>query len=83
MRREDYAGDLIDVYPDVEQAFLLFCSLSTQWRTSFNSYVGLDYNVLFHKLDRLNLSDDDYAQMESDISTLEREALKTINKPAK
>ena len=42
---------------------------------------GLDYLVLYHKMDRMNLSEDDYAQLEHDIAVLERAALEEMNKP--
>ena len=42
--------------------------------------IGLDYNVLFHKMDRMNLDSEDYEQMEADIRTLETAALAEINK---
>lgn len=37
--------------------------------------VGLDYNVLFHKLDRMNLSPDEYQDIEADIRVMEEAAL--------
>ena len=82
LTREDFAGESLEVLPDNEQAFLIFCSISTQWRTTGHGYTGLDYNVLFHKLDRLNLSDDEYQQLENDVGMLESAALKVLNRPA-
>lgn len=83
MSREDFAGELLEVFPENEQAFLLFTSLSTQWRASGFGYTGLDYNVLFHKLDRMNLSFDDYESIEDDVRVMEHAALKVLNKPNK
>lgn len=40
---------------------------------------GLDYNVLFHKMDRMNLTPTEYAELESDIQVMEYEALNVIN----
>ncbi|GAB3416634.1 hypothetical protein GCM10027318_33810 [Massilia agilis] len=37
--------------------------------------MGLDYNTLFHKMDRMQLGPDEYDHLESDIRTMEHEAL--------
>lgn len=36
---------------------------------------GLDYNALYHRLDRMGLEADEYEQLESDIQTMELSAL--------
>lgn len=41
---------------------------------------GLDYNVLYHKLDRMSLTPEKYADMEEDIRTLESAALDEMRK---
>lgn len=41
---------------------------------------GLDYNVLFHKMDRLRLSPEEYEQLEDDVRVLEFAALTVLNK---
>ncbi len=58
----------------------LFIALCTQWRMGANGPVGLDYNVLFHKLDRMKLSDDEYERIESAVRVMEDEALTVIHK---
>lgn len=73
----------IEVYPENIHAVLLFNELSTQWRTGFSGATGLDYNVLFHKLDRLKLPDDEYQIYESDIRIMEFSALKEMRKSDK
>jgi hypothetical protein len=40
---------------------------------------GLDYNVLFRKMDRMKLSAAEYDQLEEDVRVMEFEALKTMN----
>ncbi|MFZ6801926.1 DUF1799 domain-containing protein [Undibacterium sp. Di24W] len=79
---EDYAGEAIPVFEDNEPVWLLFISLRTQWRVGTNGNTGLDYNVLYKKLDRMNLDDEEYSQMEYDISILEYAALEEMHKPA-
>lgn len=44
---------------------------------------ALDYNVVYHKMDRMNLTPDDYYQMEEDIRVLESAALDVIRKDQK
>lgn len=44
-----------------------------------NGPSGLDYNVLFKKLDRMGLSESDYADLEYDIRVMEFEALSVMH----
>ena len=70
----------VELWPENEQAIKLFSVLSTQWRVGMNGPTGLDYNVLFHKMDRMGLDPDEYELLESDIQVIEREALNIIHK---
>jgi hypothetical protein len=45
--------------------------------------VGLDYGVLFHKLDRMKLPADEYERIERDVRVMEDEALTVIWKRGK
>lgn len=77
----DYAADEdVEVWPDLWEAVLLFDSLGSQWRVSGAGPYGLDYNVLYHKMDRMNLLPDEYTQMEEDIRILESAALAEMRK---
>ena len=71
-------GDF-EVWPDNMPAINLFSSISTQWRTSMGGMIGIDYNVLFSRMDRMNLSDQDYEWLFDDIRVIESEALAAIN----
>ena len=75
--------DEVEVWEENTEAFSLFAFLCTQWRVGMAGPTGLDYNVMFHKLDRMGLSPEAYAQMESDIQVMEREALSTMQSKAK
>lgn len=79
---EDYADDYVDVWPENWTAWELFAGLQTQWRTAGmgGQRTGLDYNVLFHKMDRMNLQRDDYELLEIDIQVMEIEAIATMSK---
>jgi hypothetical protein len=67
-----------EVWPDNWPVFILFCQLQTQWTAGPNGVVGLNYLVLFHKLDRMNLSPSEYEEWEEDIRVLEHSALNTM-----
>ena len=73
------AQSVAEVWPENWPAFAIFADLATQWRVGAGGPVGLDYNVLFHKLDRMQLSRDEYDELEEDIRVMEREALDTMN----
>lgn len=78
----DYETDPVDVWPENWQAVTLFADLQTQWRVAgMGGLLGLDYNVLFKKLDRMRLNDEQYDQLESDVRVMEFEALATMSKP--
>lgn len=78
---EDYETDPVEVWPENWQAVNLFSDLQTQWRVAgMGGFVGLDYNILFRKMDRMNLNADEYDQLESDIRVMEYEALSVMSK---
>jgi hypothetical protein len=78
----DYEDDYVECWPDNWPAFLLYESIQTQWRAgSFGGRIGLDYNVLFHRLDRMKLSHDEYEQLFEDVRYIEAGALSVFNKP--
>jgi hypothetical protein len=79
---EDYASEEVDGYPDCEEAFNLFCYMGAQWLQTVNGVTGLNYLVLFHKMDRMKLDTDKYESLETDIRIMESAALKIINTKA-
>lgn len=79
MTLDDVATEPVDVWPENVQAFHLFGFLSTQWRTSMSRPSGLDYGVLFHKMDRMSLAADEYSELELQIQIMEEAALRAIH----
>lgn len=71
---------MIDIWPDNEKAINLFTTISTQWRTGMSGPTGLDYNVVFTRLERMRLNDADYEQIFEDLRVIEAEALTILNK---
>lgn len=58
----------------------LFIAINTQWRTGPRGPIGLDYSVLFRKLDRMALTPGEYDELEEDIRTMEAAALDHLHK---
>lgn len=78
-RPEDYETDDVEIWPENDAAISVFCSLSTQWRVGAAGPVGLDYNVLFYRMDRMHLGEEDHQQLFDDIRVIESEALQILN----
>lgn len=76
---EDYETDDIELWPENEVAIGVFSSISTQWRVGVSGVTGLDYNVLFYRLDRMRLSEEAHQQLFDDIRVIEAEALQILN----
>lgn len=72
MRREDFDSEFVEVWPENWQAFRLLADIQTQWRGAGG---GLDYNVLFHKMDRMKLNPEEYDELECDIRAMEQAAM--------
>lgn len=72
---EDYAGDDVEVWPENWPAWVLFCEVSTQWRTGMNGPTGLDYSVVFRLMDEEGLKGQDWRGMLQDIRVIESAAL--------
>lgn len=78
LRPEDYPSKEVEIWPDNFEAYALFCALSTQWRIGMAGPTGLDYNVLYSKLDRMGLEPERYDELEGDVGVIERAALEEI-----
>lgn len=75
---EDYPPPECELWAENWPAINLFHQLSTQWRVGAAGAVGLDYNVVFHQIDRMKLSDDDYDDLLGSIRVIEGAALKIM-----
>ena len=69
-----------EVWPENMPAINLFNTVSSQWRIGMNGPTGLDYNVLFVRMERMKLSEQDYEWLFDDIRVIEAAALTCINK---
>lgn len=77
---DDYPPPEVGIWPESWLAFQMFTRLSTQWRIGAAGPVGLDYNVLFHELDRAGLNGDDYDDTFASIRVIEGVALDELHK---
>lgn len=71
--------NIVYLYPDNWDTFMAFEFLSTQWRTSGNGAIGLDYNVIPLALSTLEVSEEDAPETVLGIRVMEATALKTMN----
>lgn len=69
---------MIEVWPDNLQAVQVFIAIGTQWRIGMGGATGLDYNVLYRRLDRMGLTPSRYDELEEEVRTLENSALETM-----
>lgn len=76
-------GPPLGVFSDNWPAALLFVRMGTQWRVGFGGRTGLDFAVLYHRMDRMGLAPDAYAQIEDQIMTMEDVALRTMSEQRK
>lgn len=75
---DDYAP--VELWECHVPAVELFCQVGTQWRMGGAGPYGLDYNVVYHKMDRMNLTPERYAELEEEIRFLESGALEEMRK---
>lgn len=77
---EDIPPRQFDLWPENWPAIQLFLQFQTQWRTGMNGPTGLDYNVIFHELDRRGLESDAYDDLMGSVRVIEDVALRILHK---
>lgn len=80
---EDVAPEPIEIWPENWRAYELMCFLGTQWRVGMGGPTGLDYGVMYRKMDRMQLTPDEYDQLEWDMQVMENAALACIHGAAR
>jgi len=60
---------------------MLFCKMTTQWRTTMGGVIGFDYNVLQMLFDLYDISNK--KEIFEDIQVMEQEAMIHMNKERK
>jgi hypothetical protein len=79
---EEVTPPATELWAQNADAIQLFRHNATQWRVGMHGYVGLDYSVLFHELDRRKLPSDEYDDLMGCLRVIEEAALKHLHKPA-
>jgi hypothetical protein len=69
---EQYA---VELWPDTEEAILLFCRFRTQWRMGFAGPVSLDYAALEPVMRLCGIQRRQWAALFDDIRVMERTTL--------
>lgn len=77
---EDYAPPECELWAENWPAIQFYQRISTQWRAGASGVIGLDYNVVFHELDRRELVGEAYDEMLAAIRVIERTAADELNR---
>lgn len=67
------------IWPENYQTYLVFNSMSTQWRVGFNGRAGLDYNVLNYIWQQMKVPEDERDEVFYLLQVMEAEALRVMN----
>lgn len=70
----------MSVLPEVWDSIQFFYKVWRQWRVGQGGAYALDYLVVFHELDRMNLPPDRYDEMLAHLRVIEETALEVIHK---
>ncbi|SED33190.1 Phage related hypothetical protein [Pseudomonas mohnii] len=77
MKPEDLEIE-IELWAINAEAFSVFNSMSTQWRSGMSGATGLDYTALPVVMDLEGVKADNRQQVFRDVRTMEQEALRTM-----
>lgn len=81
LRREDYEGDTVYVWPANERSFQFFRRVGTRWVVAgMGGVAGLRWEAIYPLMDRLHLEPDAWDTLLSDLEVMERAALEVINR---
>lgn len=69
-----------EVMLDNVPAFRVFRRCQTQWRVNFGSLLGLDYNIVFHVMDLLQIPPEQKLDCLDRISAIESGYIKAVSK---
>lgn len=59
----------------------LYQTIKSQWRVGSNGPYALDYNVVFYRMDRMNLTAEDHEELFQKLQIVESQALIELRKP--
>lgn len=67
-----------EVYAENMPIVRVFLDIFTQWRVGPGGLIGLDYNVLFRRLDRLFQDEEEWEDVYAGVKIMESAALETL-----
>jgi hypothetical protein len=76
---EDFPPPEFTLWASNWPAIQFYTRISTQWRVGASGAAGLDYNVVFHELDRKGLKSEDYEELMAQIRVIEETALQILH----
>lgn len=68
----------VEIWPENYQAYLLFCTMDTQWRIGMSGPTGLDYAALPMALRMIAAPRAEWQQLMADIRVMESAALQAM-----
>lgn len=76
---EDLAADPVEIWPENVRAFELFHSLRKQWILApMGGPIGLNFLVAYNRMDRMELTPEEYNQLDEDLQVMEDAALEAM-----
>ena len=80
---DDFGQDIIEIWQENYESYLVFTCMSTQWRIGMNGATGLDYSALGEIWRRLKIPIANRDDVFQDIRIMENKALETMRKNSK
>jgi hypothetical protein len=77
---DDLRPPVVQVLPENERAFNVFCSMGTQWREGATGPVGLDYGALPFVLRMMGVRRDEWPRVWDSLRVCELAALEEMHK---
>ncbi|AWL04226.1 DUF1799 domain-containing protein [Massilia oculi] len=75
---EDYAGEVVEIWPENLLAYDVFAALGTQWRVGMGGATGLDYAAVPVVLRLKGVLRAEWTQLFEDLRVMESAALQTM-----
>ena len=76
---EDLAADAVEIWPENLRAYELFYGLRKQWNIApMGGPIGLNFLVAYSRMDRMELTRDEYNQLDADLQVMEDAALEAM-----
>ncbi len=78
LKAKHFPPPQVELWPECVLPIELFSRVATQWRVGAGGPIGLDYNVVYHELQREALDGEQYDEVMAAIRVIERAALEQM-----